>query len=291
MSSATNHLAVGESLKLEPQSADLNPNILSSSPVRPLTALCRAVLESDAEGVKHLLEAHAEVNVTNPEGQTALHLAAKTGQTQVVKLLLEAGAEVNLQDRERRTALHLAVLNKPGDDGEEQEGNSGNDEDKDESQNIADVVKVLVGGGADIETKDRDGHTPLDLMRMTGLREVVTGVTKMINDDRNAAIVLWLCRWEDNPTDLGFLKHLCESCNLKYSSSGQCRLSLYYVAWLAMFSSLSRWLLNWDIDEVNWWPFVSEDELMILRPYMVKYQWHCVFTPGCFIIFYLLIIC
>ena len=102
-----------------------------------------------------------------------------------------------------------------------------------------------------------------------------------VNKDQNAAIAGWLSLWESHPTNVGLLRNLRDACNLKYQPLlGQSDLSLFYIAWLGLFSMLSRWLLEWDIDEVDWWPFVSEDELMMLRPYMVKYQWRCVTSPG-----------
>ena len=49
--------------------------------------------------VKMLLDAGAEPEGANPDGQTALMLAIKTGETAVVEMLIKAGANVNTVER------------------------------------------------------------------------------------------------------------------------------------------------------------------------------------------------
>ena len=94
--------------------------------------------------------------------------------------------------------------------------------------------------------------------------------------DYNAAIVAWLCLWEKFPTNINFLRYLQDVCNKKIERESRgMPLSLFFITWLAFFSYLARWLLQWDL-HTDWWPFVSDDDLMILRPYMVKYFYHCV---------------
>lgn len=98
--------------------------------------------------------------------------------------------------------------------------------------------------------------------------------------DDNAAIAGWLMLWEHNPMNVSLLRNLRDACNRKIrKESCQQDLSLFYIAWLGFYSLLSHWLVQWDIYEADWWPFVSEDELMILRPYLVRYQWRCVLNP------------
>ena len=70
-----------------------------------LAALC-----GKTEIVKSLLEAGANPNAEDKDGDTALIEAAKKCKTEVVKLLLEAGADIEAKDKEGKTALMWAVF-------------------------------------------------------------------------------------------------------------------------------------------------------------------------------------
>ena len=54
------------------------------------------------------------VNIRDNTGQTALHLAAATGQEAIVELLLKTDIDIELDDNQGCKALHLAGLK--GDD-------------------------------------------------------------------------------------------------------------------------------------------------------------------------------
>lgn len=56
-----------------------------------------------------LLENAADLDSSNFEGQTALHIAAKAGKGDLVRVLLELGADVNATDKQGLTAVNLAV--------------------------------------------------------------------------------------------------------------------------------------------------------------------------------------
>ena len=102
--------------------------------------------------------------------------------------------------------------------------------------------------------------------------------------DESMRISGWFRLWKARPMNIGLLRNLRDACNLRYETDrGRSNLSLAYVAWLGFFSLLSDWLLSWGVDEVDWWPLVSEDELMMLQPYMVKLNTRCVrFFPKTF---------
>jgi len=64
--------------------------------------------EDSAEAVEFLIAHGANVNATNPSGQTALHGAAYMGADAVVRVLIRHGAKVNVQDAQGQTPYRLA---------------------------------------------------------------------------------------------------------------------------------------------------------------------------------------
>jgi ankyrin repeat protein len=66
---------------------------------------------------KLLIEKYqANVNLTDNEGDTALHIACEMNNIALVKFLLKKGADVNLTNNEGDTALHIAQTQAGGDD-------------------------------------------------------------------------------------------------------------------------------------------------------------------------------
>ncbi len=57
------------------------------------------VKRGDVEGVTELLDMGCDVNGSDYDGRSALHLAASEGKVDVVRLLLAWGAKVNALDR------------------------------------------------------------------------------------------------------------------------------------------------------------------------------------------------
>ena len=51
------------------------------------------------------------INTTNQNGNTPLHVAAKSGHKEVTSLLLKCGANVNTADSDGKTPLILAAEN------------------------------------------------------------------------------------------------------------------------------------------------------------------------------------
>jgi ankyrin repeat protein len=74
------------------------------------TPLWEAAQRGDAAIVGKLLKAGADVRIANPQGETALLPAARSGNTETVKLLLDHGANPNQKENWRgETALMLAA--------------------------------------------------------------------------------------------------------------------------------------------------------------------------------------
>ncbi|XP_022860359.1 integrin-linked protein kinase 1-like isoform X2 [Olea europaea var. sylvestris] len=65
--------------------------------------------EGDLEGIQELLDSGTDVNFTDIDGRTALHVAACQGRTDVIDLLLRRGAEVDIKDRWGSTPLADAI--------------------------------------------------------------------------------------------------------------------------------------------------------------------------------------
>jgi ankyrin repeat protein len=70
-----------------------------------------AVPGRDIECAQLLLRSGAQPNVTQTDGQTALHIAARSGNSEMVKLLLAEGADPRLKSNNGETPLHVAAKN------------------------------------------------------------------------------------------------------------------------------------------------------------------------------------
>lgn len=82
----------------------------------------------------------ADLQERDPDGRTALHLAALAGHIGVVRRLCESGVEVDARDGEGRTALHVVAR-----------------------ESHVDVAQVLLESGASPNTKARNGMMPLHI--------------------------------------------------------------------------------------------------------------------------------
>ena len=67
--------------------------------------LCRHAANNSLEDLKAWVEAGIDVNVSDYDGRTALHVACSHGNEDVIKFLLDNGAKVENQDKFRRTSI------------------------------------------------------------------------------------------------------------------------------------------------------------------------------------------
>ena len=89
--------------------------------------------------VKMLVRAGARVRATYSAGWTCLQVASQRGHTETVRYLVGLPeVELNQRDAGNHNALHLAAVNKH-----------------------TDVVQVLIDAGADIDTQNYEGRSPL----------------------------------------------------------------------------------------------------------------------------------
>ena len=66
-----------------------------------------------ADAVRLLLEAGADPNAVTPEGDAAIHMAAKDGRLDVIRVLAENGAQLDLPNGEEKTALEIVEAMPP----------------------------------------------------------------------------------------------------------------------------------------------------------------------------------
>ncbi|XP_065071133.1 poly [ADP-ribose] polymerase tankyrase-2-like isoform X2 [Rhopilema esculentum] len=92
--------------------------------------------------VMFLLQNGADVHAKDKGGLVPLHNACSYGHYEVAELLVKYGANVNASDLWKFTPLHEAA-----------------------AKGKFDICKLLLGHGADANKKNRDGHTPLDLVK------------------------------------------------------------------------------------------------------------------------------
>lgn len=120
----------------------------------------------DKKIVSVLVNAGADVNITNCNGDTPLHLIAgysdNEGVEKIVRLLIERGINVNVQNRENRTPLHCAI-------------NTGEVE----------TVRLLVEEyKANVNAMDHNRNTPIHLLyeriRVTECIESVIEMVKIL---------------------------------------------------------------------------------------------------------------
>ena len=98
----------------------------------------QAIERGNVAAVKNLLKDGVDVNVKDPEGYTALILAAGYGYLDILELLLLEGADINGKGRSDYTALMLTAI-----------------------AGTTDATRFLINAGADIHAKSDLGGTAL----------------------------------------------------------------------------------------------------------------------------------
>ena len=128
-----------------------------------LTPLHYAAWKGQAAAAKALLAAGAEVDAVDPAGETALHW---TESSELLRVLLSADADPNARDRRGCTALHHFADNPLAVNVLVAAGADPNAQAKigaplHFARRDAKAVKALLRAGAELESKDYQGDTPL----------------------------------------------------------------------------------------------------------------------------------
>jgi hypothetical protein len=119
------------------------PNLVNRVNVFGNSALHYAAVNDRTSLVKYLIKKGADPRMANVRGQTAFHLAAREHNTNVLKMLLRyvSSSQVVAKDDFGQTALHLACC----------------------CYTSAEVIQELLDAGAQSNSTDCEGNTPLDL--------------------------------------------------------------------------------------------------------------------------------
>src|SRR5947199_316675 len=85
---------------------------LPATPTSPMsTDVADAGMKRDTAAIRAMMQRHADVNVPQNDGTTALMWAARYDDVDAADLLIRAGAKVSVSNRDGATALQLAAIN------------------------------------------------------------------------------------------------------------------------------------------------------------------------------------
>ncbi len=152
--------------------------------------LIGAIDQQDLEEVKRLLADGANVNAAYRQGRTPLHFAVVPldvpPSTDIVRLLIQGGANVNAHDRGQQwTALHFAardqryqIVKMLVDAGAQIDsvdifGNTPLSRCVFNKSPSVEIIELLLAKGADPKKANKSGVSPLDLAKITGKDDIV----------------------------------------------------------------------------------------------------------------------
>ena len=130
--------------------------LLVSAAVPPDSPVADAAMRGDADEVRELLRAGADVNAAQGDGMTALHWAAENGQLELADVLVFAGA--NLEAATRLGGFTpLMVAGRAGHAG---------------------IARLLADAGANLEATTETGETALHYAAWSGNSEIAMALTE-----------------------------------------------------------------------------------------------------------------
>jgi len=126
--------------------------------VVPMPGVIAAARSGDEAAVRALVQKHANVRSTEPDGTTALHWAVRAGNMAIAELLLYAGADANAMNRYGVTPLSLAA-------------SAGN----------APMIGILLKAGADVKKADAGLPDGEKLLMLAARTDGVEAVQALVN--------------------------------------------------------------------------------------------------------------
>ena len=150
------HSATAETLE-ECIDSGADVNVRVSEGRTPLHYLASGERSSPAL-IGMLADAGADINARDRSGNTPLNLAAGAGRLTMAAALLEAGADVNTGTRLGVTPLHRAVIAR---------------------RDAVELVSLLAGAGAIVDSRDMRGRTPLRYAFDAGRPDIIDTLVRL----------------------------------------------------------------------------------------------------------------
>jgi ankyrin repeat protein len=110
----------------------------------------------DVPGIAKAISAGVPVDVRDPAGETALHVAVREVHLFAAMMLIAKGANPNARDANGRIPLHLAAAG-----------------DARRAAERYQIVKLLVGKGSARDALDADGKRPVDYAETVEFRQAL----------------------------------------------------------------------------------------------------------------------
>ena len=157
----------GESSEINEDQQDLNDQLLDLTFMEVWNEC-----PSAKEKYENLIKNGAETNITDFDGSTPLHYAAKNNNVELCTLLLDNGANVNAADNTGQTPLHLAI--------------SSFEDIKDENTKNQNTIlcNLLLNRGANVNAKDIYGVTPLQLAYKRQCDQNIINLLNKLNNNQ-----------------------------------------------------------------------------------------------------------
>ncbi|XP_034937894.1 ankyrin-1-like [Chelonus insularis] len=151
-----------------------NPNVRDREGQTALHSICSSKSNSTRQIIQLLLKHNADIEAVDAKGWTPLFEACRTGNIEAAKVLLENHANPNASNQRGYTVLHLFCLRK--------------------FETTPQVMQFLLKQNADIEAVDENGRTPLFVACIRGNDKAVKcllryGANVNISDKKNQSLL------------------------------------------------------------------------------------------------------
>ena len=167
-------------------------------------ALHDCAIGGHVEAAKHLISDES-LKVLSHDGKSALRLAALNSHLDLITLLVEKGADVNYTDADGRTTVYCVASSAAND------------------LKVINTLHHLVKMGANLESKDLEGRTPLHVASWQGMTDVVQALVQLGADidavDNEGRTALHMCAWNGHTEIVALL--IEAGANVNHVSSTQ----------------------------------------------------------------------